>query len=83
MIQCQNVNCLNEVILLHILFSEISFESRKITSGAPVVEFAKVSIWVSIESVVPVSPTIFLFRSPSDVDNVEIQLHGLEEILRY
>ena len=64
-------------------FREISFESRKITSGAPVVEFAKVSIWVSIESVVSVSPTIFLFRSPPDVDNVEIQLHGLEEILRY
>lgn len=59
---------------------EISCEAKKINSGKPV-EFGKLSVTVSIESLVPVSPTIFLRRTPANADNMEIPLHGLEEVL--
>ena len=38
---------------------------------------------MAVESSEAVSPMILLYRTPADAENMEIPVHGLEEILRY
>ena len=64
-----------------LFFSEISFQAKKVNSGKPI-EFEKLEVTVAIDSIEPVSPMILLYRSPADAKNMEIPVHGLEEILR-
>ena len=70
------------MLIVYSIYREISFQAKKINSGKPV-EFEKLDVTVAVESSEPVSPMILLYRTPADAENMEIPVHGLEEILRY
>ena len=63
-------------------FREIDYQSRIVSSGVAT-EFEKLNVVVTLESATPVSPIIFLHRTPADAKNLEIPVSGLEEVLRF